>query len=163
MIFYLGDKVDNVTDNKVRLAKNKAKSWEYGYDESIDTVIISKEGTLGEIYRISGINIGFPEVPAKDNILNHDKTAANQKFKREEMPAGLTEATMHNSKYVDYIDREYERREKGVWAYIKGIPVYITGTYYYGIQWIESSLISRKVRFLILAGPWFLDRALAQR
>lgn len=140
MIFYLGHKVENVTDNKVRLAKNKAKSWVYGYDSSIDTVIISKDGTLGEIYRVSGINIGFPQQPEKQFILNHDKTAANQKFKREEIPVGLTAETMHHHKYADYIDREYERREKGVWVYVNGKAVYITGTYYYGIQWVREQV-----------------------
>jgi len=138
MIFYLGEKVENLTDNKVRLARNKAKSWKYGYDASIDTVIISKDGTLGEIYSISGINIGLPQQPPKEAILNHTKTASNQKFQREDAPKELTAETMDQAKYSDYIDKEYERREKGLWVYIKGFPVYIPGTYYYGIQWVRE-------------------------
>ena len=33
--------------------KNKAKSWKYGYNEKYDVVIISKDGTLGEVYEIN--------------------------------------------------------------------------------------------------------------
>lgn len=138
MIFYLGEKVEGVTDDKVRLARNKAKSWKYGYDAAIDTIIISKDGTLGEIYKISGLNIGLPAQPTKDKILNHTKTVSNQKFEREDCPKELTEHTMHHAKYESYIDQEYERREKGLWVYIKGFPIYIVGTYYYGIQWVRE-------------------------
>lgn len=138
MIFYLGEKIDQVKNEKIRLARNKVKSWNYGYDASIDTVIISKDGTLGEIYRISGINVGLPQQPSKEKILNHSKTAGNQKFQREDSPKDLTAETMNYAKFSEYIDQEYERREKGLWVYIKGNPIYITGTYYYGIQWVRE-------------------------
>ncbi|MFH6944626.1 hypothetical protein [Flavobacterium sp. FlaQc-50] len=162
MIFYLGDKVDDLIDNKVRLARNKAKSWDYGYDASIDVVIISKDGTLGEIYNISGINIGLPQQPEKEFILNNDKTAENQKFRREELVEELTDLSISNwnrkqtgtekeksdkaarylnslyEKHADYIETEYDRREKGLWIYVKGFPVYIPGTYYYGVQWVRE-------------------------
>ena len=72
MITYLGHKVD-VIDDKSRLLKNKMQSWSYGYDESIDTVIISKDGTLGEVYNVCGLNIGFPVIPEKKKIINHDE------------------------------------------------------------------------------------------
>jgi hypothetical protein len=164
MIFYLGEIVENLTDDKNRLARNKAKSWKYGYDAAIDTVIISKDGTLGEIYNISGINIGLPQQPEKEGFVNHNKTAANQKFKREKLPEELTETSIaaYNKKltgnekdkadkaakylnslyekYSDYIEQEYDRREKGLWVNIKGFPIYIVGTYYYGIQWIREEM-----------------------
>ena len=43
--------------------KNKAKSWKYGYNEKYDVVIISKNGTLGEVYEINGIKIGLHKTP----------------------------------------------------------------------------------------------------
>jgi hypothetical protein len=61
MVFYLGNKVEGLVADKVRNLRNKTKSWTYGYNETIDTVIISKDGTLGEIYCIEGINIGLPQ------------------------------------------------------------------------------------------------------
>lgn len=162
MIFYLGERVENLTEDKNRLARNKAKSWKYGYDASIDTVIISKDGTLGEIYCVSGINIGLPQQPEKEGIINHNKTPLNQKFKRKPLPEELTDVSISNytrkltgsdkeksdqsvkyinslyDKYADYIEQEYERRDKGLWIYVKGSPVYIPGTYYYGVQWVRE-------------------------
>lgn len=140
MIYYIGDKETEVIDDKLRIAKNKAKSWKYGYNEMIDTVIISKDGTLGEIYSVSGIKIGFPEKPADKDIINHVKTARNQKWVREELPAGLTAETMNEARFSEYIEREFERRDKGLWIYIHGNLVYMTGTYYFGIQWVREQI-----------------------
>lgn len=163
MIHYLGNKVENIVDQKLRLAKNKLKSWKYGYNEQLDTIIISKDGTLGDIFCISGINIGLPEPPPKKEILNHDKTNRNQKWEREKLPEELTSASIAKKnrtfvgtdkekeqqsrkyldglyvKYEDYIDREFHRRDNGVWIYVNGKLVWIVGTYYYGIQWIRET------------------------
>ncbi len=52
--------------------KNKHKSWEYGYNKEHDIVIISRDGTLGEVYDINGLKIGLPaepkKIPKKNNI-----------------------------------------------------------------------------------------------
>ena len=114
MLFYLGHKVEEeIVDHKTRLARNKAKSWKYGYDESIDVIIISKDGTLGEIYYVNGLQIGFPEKPDHKEIINWDKTAANQKWKREAMPSGLNKDNQFDPKYSDFIERQFKNREEG--------------------------------------------------
>jgi len=135
MIFYLGEKVE-VVEPKVRQLKNKANSWKYGYNEAIDTVIISKDGTLGEVFRVNGLNIGLPEMPDHKEIINHDKTPQNQKWERQPMPVGLTENNQH--KHKEYIDKEYDRREQGVWIYVNGKPIYLSRVYYYFLQWIRE-------------------------
>jgi len=43
--------------------KNKAKTWEYGYNEKYDIVVISKDGTIGDVYEISGVRIALPATP----------------------------------------------------------------------------------------------------
>lgn len=136
MIFYLGNKVDKV-NKTIRLNRNMEKSWDYGYDASIDTVIISKDGTLGEIYNVCGLNIGLPAIPEKEMIKNWDKTHINQKWKRDELPAGLTADTMKNSQYRDYIKQQFEYRANGYWVYLNGVPVYLTGIYWFFIQWVR--------------------------
>ena len=45
--------------------KNKARTWRYGYDEKYDIVIISKDGTIGEILHVSGLRIALPAIPKK--------------------------------------------------------------------------------------------------
>ena len=135
MFYYLAEKTETV-DEKERLQKNKTRSWKYGYNTEIDTVIISKNGTLGQVFVLNGLNIGLPEKPEHKEIINWDKTAKNQIWQREEMPSKLTQATQ--SKHEDYINREYDRREQGVWIYINGKAVYLSRTYYFFIQWIRE-------------------------
>lgn len=138
MFFYLGEKIDNVVNASILKNKNKAASWKYGYDEEIDTVIISQDGTLGDIFLVNGLKIGLPAIPPKEEIINFDKTSKNQKWHRDELPSGLNADTYRFSKYTDYIMREHDKREHGVWIYINGKPVYLSKTYYFFIQWIRE-------------------------
>ena len=39
----------------VLVSKNKARTWLYGYNEKYDVIIISQDGTLGEVYYINGL------------------------------------------------------------------------------------------------------------
>lgn len=136
MIFYLGHKVDKV-DEAVRRMRNKERAWKYGYNELIDTVIISKDGTLGEIYNVCGLNIGLPQIPEKNKIVNHNKTAGNQKWEREKLPEGLNKNNHWHSKYQEYVTSQFEKRDKGIWIYLNGKPVYLTGTYWFFVQWVR--------------------------
>jgi hypothetical protein len=86
MVFYLGNKVEGLVADKVRNLRNKTKSWTYGYNETIDTVIISKDGTLGEIYCIEGINIGLPQKPDDSEIINYGKTSKKPKMGKQNFP-----------------------------------------------------------------------------
>lgn len=149
MIFYLGYIIeDKLVDDKTRLARNKAKSWEYGYDESIDTIIISKDGTLGEIYRVSGINIGLPQKPDHKDIINWNKTAANQKWEREALPKGLNAETQFDDEYSEYIERQFKNRNQGIWIYLNGKPVYIPGTYWFFLSWYKEEDDYPKLRII---------------
>ena len=138
MIFYIGSKVDLLVDEKIRLLKNKTRSWKYGYDKDLDTVIISKDGTLGEIYNIYGLNIGLPQKPDNKEFLNFGITTKNQKWKREEMPAGLNKDNQNEKKYEDYIIDQFKKRDEGAWLFVNGNPIYITGTYWFGLQWFRE-------------------------
>lgn len=139
MIFYLGHIVEGVIDEKTRLMRNKSKQWKYGYDASIDVVIISKDGTLGEIYEMyGGLKVGLPEKPQHKEIINFKKTALNQKWERETPPEGLNSETQFDDKYEDYIQDQFEKREKGVWIYLNGLPVYIPGTYWFFLTWYRE-------------------------
>ena len=52
--------------------KNKERSWKYGYDADNDLVVISKDGTIGDVYNIEGINIALPREP-KEIDSTHNK------------------------------------------------------------------------------------------
>jgi hypothetical protein len=137
MIFYLGNLLENQVDDSVRKGMNKTRQWKYGYNEQIDTVIISRDGTLGEIYNVCGLNIGLPEKPEHKQIANWDKTEKNQKWSREKLPEGLNSKTVKHSRFQEFITEQFKKRDEGFWLYLKGKPVYLPGTYWFFIQWVK--------------------------
>jgi hypothetical protein len=135
-----------VTDyvNKTALnTKNSKKSWDYGYNKEYDLIVISKDGTIGEIYEINGLKVALPSTPkAVENRGN--------KWKPDDYPAELQKIksifdwnrrdNAFKLKYVDMIETEFERREKGFWFINNGKPTYITGTHYMYLQWTKIDI-----------------------
>jgi len=125
--------------------KNKAKSWAYGYDEKHDLVVISKDGTIGDIYEINGLNIALPSVPKE--VYKRDEKKENQYWEPADYPRELsniksifqwhTMSKEFKSKWVDYIEGEFDRRENGFFFKNKGIDTYITGSQYMYLQWTK--------------------------
>ena len=132
--------VQELVPKTVVTTKNKAKSWDYGYNEKYDIVVISKDGTLGEIYDIQGLKVGLPKQPKEIN------TKFN-KWQIKELPKELKNIKTifdwqkrdnnFKSKWVDYIEREFDKREYGEWFTNNGEPTYITGTHYMYLNWTK--------------------------
>ena len=120
--------------------KNAEKSWEYGYDPEHDVVVISKDGTIGEVYLINSVKIALPPKPVG---VEH----RTNKWKPSEYPKELARIktifewnerdNAFKSKWIDYIEQEFERRENGHWFYNNKKPTYITGTHYMYLQWTK--------------------------
>ena len=47
---------------KVLNRMNRYKKWEYGYNKEHDIVVISRDGTIGDIYEIQNLKIALPKV-----------------------------------------------------------------------------------------------------
>lgn len=135
--------VDVGISSSVLKNKNKAKSWAYGYDEKYDIVIISKDGTIGEIYEIEGLNIALPSTPQK-------LPKGENKWVAKEYPKELSRVktkfdwnrrdNVFKSRYVDYIEGEFDNREFGYWFMNNGKPSYITGSHYMYLQWSKTDV-----------------------
>lgn len=120
--------------------KNKAKSWKYGYNEKYDVVIISKDGTLGDVYEINGLKIGLPKAPT-------DLIKGNNKWVADNYPKELSKIrtifdwnkrdNLFKDKWVDYIESEFDRREEGYWFVNNGNITYLTGSHYMYLQWTK--------------------------
>lgn len=116
-----------------------SKEWKYGYDEKYDIVIISKDGTLGDVYEINGLKVGLPRVP-KNGI-----PKGENRWQPKEYPQELAriksifewnaKSNEFKVKWVDYIQSEFENRENGHWFMNKGVPTYMTGSHYMYLQW----------------------------
>ena len=55
---------------KILKRMNRYKKWEYGYNKEHDIVVISKDGTIGEIYEIQNLKIALPKA---NNVHKFDK------------------------------------------------------------------------------------------
>ena len=131
--------LENHIKPKVLKRNNKYKKWEYGYNKEHDIIVISKTGEIGEVYEIQNLKIALPKQP--DNIVKFksntwERTLLPKAFKRiktifdwEEYDVDFKET------WYDYIDKEFEYREKGFWFYNKKNPTYLTGTHYMYLQW----------------------------
>lgn len=123
--------------------RNKAKAWKYGYDEDFDVVVISKDGTIGEVYEIQGLKVALPSVP--DSVYERSSKKKDQYWEPFEYHDELkripniekwNEAPMEfKREWVPYINQEFDRREQGFWFKNNGKDTYITGSNYMYLQW----------------------------
>jgi hypothetical protein len=137
--------VDGYVDDYVITRGNKARSWQYGYNEKYDMVVISRDGTIGEIYKISNLFIALPAEPEK--IHSRSRKIQEQYWEPEEYPKELARiktifqwhdmSNEFKNKWVDYVETEFDRREQGHWFMNGGLPTYITGSHYMYLQWTK--------------------------
>ena len=123
--------------------KNRAGSWEYGYNEKYNFINISKTGRVGDIINISGLIIGLPICPQE--CFSRDTDKLKQYWERVELPKSLSKTQsifqwneMTNdfkNRWVEYIEKEFDKREYGWWFMNNGKPTYITGSHYMYLQW----------------------------
>ena len=138
--------VENLVPNDVIAKKNKTKSWKYGYNSEYDFICISKDGTLGDILYIGGLNIGLPAIPKK--IRFEEKTTDLQKWRRYEVPSELVhfdkifkdepnQESKRNeveNRHKNFISDDINRKFKGDWFMCDGNPMYISGHHYFFLQ-----------------------------
>lgn len=132
--------LDNYIPKGILKKKNRNKSWQYGYDEKYDLVIISKTGEVGEVYDINGLRIGLPKTPES---LQRDTT----KWERKNYPKALLkiqsifqwneQPNTFKAKWIDYIEDEFDKREQGYWFINNKTSTYITGSHYMYLQWTK--------------------------
>ena len=135
--------LDNYIKSATIKKNNRHKKWDYGYDAEHDVVIISKDGTIGEIIEIQNLVIALPSVP--NNVYKRSKKKEEQMWEKFEYPKELSRIknvfdwdkypNTFKEKWYNYIDEEFKRREEGYYFYNNGVPTYITGTHYMFLQW----------------------------
>jgi len=132
--------VDNYIPKGILKKKNRNRSWQYGYDEKYDVVVISKTGEIGEVYEINGLRIGLPKALES---LQRD----NNKWERKEPPKAILKIqsifqwnehpNTFKAQWVDYIENEFDKREQGYWFVNNNKSTYITGSHYMYLQWTK--------------------------
>tara|TARA_R110000851_G_scaffold12650_9_gene43716 strand:+ start:123 stop:2372 length:2250 start_codon:yes stop_codon:yes gene_type:complete len=132
----------NLVPKNVLATKNKAKSWQYGYNEKYNFVVISKTGQIDQILNVQGLNIALPKV-SKQVFQRSDKKE-KQYWEAQEIPKQLQKIKSifqwHNApssfknQWIDYIEGQFDYREQGYWFMNNGKPTYITGSHWMYVQ-----------------------------
>ena len=132
--------LQELVPQSVITTKNKAKTWGYGYNEKYNIVVISKDGTLGDIYDIQGLRVGLPKQPKNINT-KFDKWQINELPKELKSIKTIFDWQKRDndfkSKWVGYVEGEFDKREYGEWFTNNGEPTYITGTHYMYLNWTK--------------------------
>ena len=133
--------VHPIPSNKITRG-NRSKSWKYGYNKEHDVIVISKDGTIGEIYDIQGLVIALPKAPKKIN--KNASKEIDQRWTIEEEPKELAriktifnwedQPQVFKDKWFPHIDKQFEYREKGYWFMNKGVPTYMSGSHWVYLQ-----------------------------
>ena len=144
----------NYIPDSVVQKRNKEKSWVYGYDLKHDIVVISKDGTLGEVLKINGVYIGLPR--AKSKVYKRSSKKSEQYWHHFDYPKVLNKiptifswnemSKEFKDNWIPYIEEEFVRREDGFWFYNNGLKTYITGTHYMYLQWTKIDVGSPDYR-----------------
>tara|TARA_X000001036_G_scaffold139619_4_gene132389 strand:- start:5290 stop:7497 length:2208 start_codon:yes stop_codon:yes gene_type:complete len=136
---YVQTLVQNVSPIKPNIIKknNRYKKWEYGYNKEHDVIIISKNGTIGDIIQIQNLVIALPKAPKvvennnniwQPHVFPKELNQIKSIFEWETYPSNFKE------KWYDYINREFTRREEGYWFINNKDATYITGSHYMYLQ-----------------------------
>tara|TARA_B100000941_G_scaffold191180_1_gene137843 strand:- start:4562 stop:6793 length:2232 start_codon:yes stop_codon:yes gene_type:complete len=144
---------NHLEDKKIK-NKNRYKKFKPGYNEELDCVIISKDGTIGDIYEIQGLKIAIPKTPKEINGSELNKK--DQIFIKQERPQSLNRIkTIYDfkqhkedlkEKYYKYIDTEFNYRTDGYWFMCNGIPTFLTGSHYIYLNWTKIDVGSPDFR-----------------
>ena len=137
--------VNTLTDHikpSVIKKNNRYKKWDYGYNKEHDVVVISKTGKIGEVIEIQNLKIALPDV---ENSYKRSNKKEDQFWQKLDYPKELDriksvfefnqKPEYFKEQWYDFIDQEFERRDKGFWFYNKGNPTYVTGSHYMYLQW----------------------------
>ena len=134
--------VDQVPKSVVT-TRNKKKAWSYGYSSDYDFVVISKDGTIGDIYEIAGLKVALPSNPSKVDNFNNVWTPKEYPEELQKIKTVFDWNRRDNvfkSRYIDLVEGEFDKREYGYWFMNNNTPTYITGTHYMYLQWTKIDI-----------------------
>jgi hypothetical protein len=135
--------LSNIIPEKILAKKNEKKQWEYGWDPEYDMVVISRDGTIGDIYEIANLRVALPLTPNK-------VTYKGNKWEPIDLPKELSRIktifdwnrrdNTFKNQWVDFIEEEFDRREYGYWFINNKVKTYITGSHYMYLQWTKTDV-----------------------
>lgn len=102
------------------------------------TIKFTKRSEVMEVY---GYNVVIPEAPCDEDCINYGLSIDEQYFRKTHIPKDLNK--WDEKKRDSFIDGEYNRRINGCFIFIKGKKYYITGVFYFFLNYWTSSASNR--------------------
>lgn len=97
---------------------------------------------MSDIIEIYGTTVRLPELPPYEDIINHDAPRAEQKWLKRELPSFFDKVEYNKkgdliltAKQESYAAEEVRKCKNGVWYKIGGSYRYLTGKYYFFLQY----------------------------
>lgn len=158
-----------IDEGNKKSSKHKSLwKWRYGYNEEYDCVIISKDGTIGQIIEINGLIIALPAQP--EEIRNKDLKPEDQKWHRYKVPNELVnfdklykdepnpEAKLQEvfKRHRTFIEEDITRKFIGDWFWNDGEAIYISGFYYFFLQHYKLTDMRRYGDFRMPQRDYFI-------
>lgn len=186
--------VSDVMDIATFQQKNEEKSWQYRrypkFNENF--ICISKDGVIGEIWKVGDLIIGLPSSEGKEIINIDEEDRHNCIWKRTEIPLefkklevsyrrdmrkikGLKRNQIKEDyknerkdlmkKYKTHIDREFDRRKNGVFIKIDNQICYLTGPNYMFLNYyfLAEDKIYPKFRVTAMHTWWHWEAVCADQ
>lgn len=94
------------------------------------------ENTSGFV-ELDRYKIPLPKMPPLEEMENYGLPLKEQKFKKTEIPSSLLKrkAIVEGSDEEAFIMNEFHKIHNGIWIIIKGEPIYLTGAYYFFLNY----------------------------
>jgi hypothetical protein len=130
----------------------------FGYEDANRDIIL-----LADIADIEPYRFTLPEPPKEELIGNYGLPKEEQYFQREKIPRKVWEIsklvntdkitreeafamTKKDSELSSFIQSQWHKREYGDWQYINGKPIYLTGQYWFYLNYYQIDIGLPKYR-----------------
>lgn len=109
------------------------------------------------VMEVYGYKVILPVPPADELCMNYGLPIEEQVFRKTYIPKDL--AKWPEKRRDEFIEGEYNRRHNGIWIFIKGKKYYITGVFYFFLNyWTSTTSPTIKYRYCDLEFfiMWFM-------
>lgn len=107
------------------------------------TIKFTNKSPIQEVYGYKAI---LPVPPSDENCVNYGLPLEQQVFRKTFIPKDLLKWSLNDRD--SFIDGEFNRRINGIWVFIKGEKYYISGPFYFFLNyWTSTTSPTIKYRF----------------
>lgn len=105
-----------------------------------------QKGHIVKIGSVESYDVPIPDMPPERTMANYDLATKKQYFVYEQLPDSIGHWDRQEQKR--FVDEQLHKRKHGEWQLINGQPIYITGKFWYAINYWTPQ-VGKKMEFRI--------------